>query len=85
MIEIVKMIEKKLNNKIKYKILKSNIDEKKNKKIKSKKIYNKLKIKNKLNTIKAINLTVDWYLNYFKNKKKDFSENQLKDYLNGKY
>ena len=84
MIEIVKMIEKKLNNKIKYKILKSNIVEKKSP-TKFKKIYNKLKIKNKLNTIKAINLTVDWYLNYFKNKKKDFSENQLKDYLNGKY
>ena len=62
---------------------KGNFLEKQHLQLNSNKIYKKLKIKNKINTINAINLTIDWYLNFSKNKK--FSEEQLKDYLNEKY
>lgn len=83
-IQIVNMIEKKLNSKIKKKFIKTNILEKKYLRLNSQKIYNKLKIKNKLSTIEAINLTLDWYLNFYKKKNINYSENQLKNYINEK-
>ena len=81
--DLIKIINKKLNKKIKIKIKKGNFLEKQHLQLNSSKIYKKLKIKNKINTINAINLTIDWYLNFSKNKK--FSEEQLKNYLNEKY
>lgn len=81
--KIVKIISIKLSKKIKVKIKKENILEKKNLQLNSNKVYKKLKIKNKINTINAIKLTIDWYSNYYKNK--DFSKQQLKNYLNDKY
>lgn len=79
--EIIKFAIKRLDEKIKIKIIKSNISEKKYLQLDSRKIYKKFKIKNKINTLDAINLTTDWYLNFFKDKNKNYSEKQLKNYL----
>lgn len=81
--DIIKIITKRLNKKITIKIKKGNILEKQNLQLNSNKIYKTFKIKNKINTINAINLTIDWYLNFSKNK--NFSKNQLENYLNEKY
>lgn len=79
--DIIKLVIKKLDRDIKIKVIKSNISEKKYLQLNSKKIYKKFNIKNKINTLNSINLTTDWYLNFFKNKNKNFSEKQLKNYL----
>lgn len=79
--DIIKMVEKRLGKKIKVKVIRSNILEKKYLQLNVKKTYNKFKIKNKINTLEAINMTTEWYLNFFKKKNKRFSEEQLKNYL----
>ena len=80
--DIIEMVKKRLDKKIKTKFIKFNILEKKILQLDAKKIYNKFKIKNKINTLETIHLTTEWYLSFFKRKNKKFSEEQLKNYLN---
>jgi len=83
--DIIKLVIKRLDKKIKVRIGKTNILEKKYLQLDTKKIYKKFNIKNKINTFNAIKITVDWYLNFFKKKNKNFSEEQLKSYLSNLY
>ena len=82
--QIVKMITKKVNKKIKVKLKKNNFKEKKYLQLNSDKIYKKFKIKNKISTSKAINLTIDWYNNFFVGKNLKYSIEQFKKYLDAK-
>ncbi len=79
--EIINLVFKRLQKKKRIKLKRNNIIEKKNLSLNSNKIWKKFKIKNKIKTLEAINLTVDWYVNYFEEKDKYFSEKQLKEYL----
>jgi dTDP-D-glucose 4,6-dehydratase len=81
---ILLMMIKRLDKKINIKIKKSEIKENESLQLNSSKVYKKLGIKNKLNTTDAINLTTDWYINYFKKENKNFSEEQLTNYLHAK-
>ena len=80
--EIVKLMNKKLNSKIPIQFKKSKFVEKKMLSLNSNKLNKKLGIKNKISVPKAINLTVDWYLNYFNKNDYFFSRNQLIKYIN---
>ena len=81
---ILLMMIKRLDKKINIKIKKSKIKENESLQLNSNKVYKELGIKNKLNTTDAINLTTDWYINYFKKENKNFSEEQLTNYLHAK-
>ena len=80
--KILELINKLLPKKIKSKVIKSLNIEKKILNLNSKKLFNKLGIKNKLNIFESINLTVKWYSNHFKKKDYNFSKKQLIEYLN---
>jgi CDP-glucose 4,6-dehydratase len=81
-LDILKIIENKLNKKIKARVGKKNSFEKKNLELNCNKILKEIKHKNLYNTKDSINNTVDWYLYFKKNKKiLNYSLAQLKKFL----
>ena len=81
---IITLILKKLNKKSNFEINKSYFKEKKNLELNSFKLKNELGFINSIKTNEAINLTAEWYLNFYGKNKRNFSNAQLINFLNDK-